>query len=214
MKERPIIMSGESVLAILAGRKTQTRRVVKPQPYSGAEPIGRAASQFGGRKSGFGWAFRIPDGSKTGQACWAPWAPGDRLWVREAWEIEPGYRPILDIVHYRADGDPLPDPGEEGIRLAWRSPLFMPRWASRLTLEVVEVRVQLVQEISRRDAEAEGVAGVVLSDFTDDSVYGQVLLDPVAGYRASWDALNAKRGFPWASNPFVWVVEFKALNAR
>lgn len=194
MSERGIIMQAESVRAILAGRKTQTRRVVKPQPYSGAEPIGRAASQFGGRKSGFGWAFRIPDGSKTGQACWAPWAPGDRLWVREAWRECETFPDGERAVAYAATDESPRYP--QGYVAKWRNPRFMPRWASRLTLEVVEVRVQRVQEISEDDALAEGVRP-----------------DYRPAFERAWDDLNAKRGFPWASNPWVWAVTFKRVEA-
>lgn len=104
-------------------------------------------------------------------------AVGDRLWVRETWQGNQG------DIRYGADGDSLH--GYNG----WRPSIFMPRWASRITLEVTGVRVERVQEISEEDAQAEGVAHR-------------------CDYKVVWDAINGKK-YPWSSNPWVWVIEFK-----
>lgn len=174
MKERPILFSGPMVRAILEGRKTQTRRVVKPQPAHIA---------------GIGTVLNID--TITGKAC--PYGkPGDRLWVRETWD---GVR--LDgggaLVSYRADGDkPVTDDGR------WHPSIHMPRWASRITLEVVSVRVERLQEISEEDAMAEGVA------------LAENYRGPVAHFASLWEQINGLGS--WNANPWVWVVEFRRVQ--
>ena len=113
--------------------------------------------------------------------------PGDRLWVRET------FMATLGGIVFAADGG---DHYGAGGKLKWKPSLFMPRWASRLTLEIVNVCVERLQEISEDDAFAEGVNT------------GDWLGDPVGEYAKLWDSINAKRA-PWASNPWVWVVEFR-----
>jgi hypothetical protein len=117
---------------------------------------------------------------------------GDRVWVKEAWHaprgldrLRPGELPPGTRITYVADGDGS-DAGKK------RSVLFMPRWASRLTLELVDVRVESLQEISDADARAEGVANR-------------------DAYHKLWDSINSARGFGWETNPRVWVVEFTRL---
>lgn len=187
MRERPIVFGPESVRSILAGRKTQTRRVVRLNPAylemhcsAGADEWqkNREALCSGSLKA----PMRCPHG-----------APGDRLWVKEAWTRwcsdkcdRPGH------VAFRADAS-----REVDAATRWTSPLLMPRWASRLTLEVTAVRVERVQDISEADAVAEGVP---------DSPCA------VIEYGRAWDAINAKRGFPWSSNPWVWAVTFKRVE--
>jgi hypothetical protein len=186
MKERPILFSGPMVQAILDGRKTQTRRVVKPQPeyweqtggyhypldkkpYRGA-PVGRVRSID---------EYRCPYGQ-----------PGDRLWVRETWHQYAGGEVI-----YRADYGP--ESYQAGAK-GWRPSIFMPRWASRITLEITGVRVERVQDISADDARAEGVSAP------------DVL--PRSKFATLWDSINAKRGYGWDMNPWCWCVEFKAVQ--
>jgi hypothetical protein len=108
----------------------------------------------------------------------------------------------MDGVIYRADGR------HDGIR-EWRPPIFMPRWASRITLEVTGVRVEKVQEISEEDADAEGV---VMPDFSDDEFDGAGEWTLRMEYAVLWDRLNAKRGYGWDVNPLVWVIEFKRID--
>lgn len=202
MRERPIIFGGESVRAILAGKKTQTRRVVsfeslRPESFGHADvgAVRREANGFHCRAGDFNVWSRKPLRCPYGVV-------GDRLWVRETWRalkrfdvhtIKTG-----SMIAYEADantGDRMPTPiGRMGRK---RSPLFMPRWASRLTLEVTEVRVERLQSISEEDAKAEG-KGVTWG--------GGCFHRSFAG---GWDALNAKRGFSWESNPWVWAVSFR-----
>ncbi len=167
MTARPILFSGPMVRALLAGAKTQTRRVVTAKNVS----FGHIPCPYG--------------------------APGDRLWVRETFRIEGGARPEHgpNGVHFRADED---EPG-----IGWRPSIFMPRWASRLTLEVTEVRVERLGALTYDDAQAEGVDFFPLAP-------GCSL---VQRFALGWDAINGKRGFPWASNPWVWVVAFRRVAA-
>jgi len=199
-RERPIIFNGESVRAILDGRKTMTRRVVKPQPHAGV----RHSPGGGALEDGHGRPLRCPYGQ-----------PGDRLWVREMWRLECPYDDDapsdlfpgdVSFIDYKADAmaDRLITPGFAG---RWRSSLHMPRWACRLVLEVEEVRVERLQEISDEDCEAEGVRPSI------DGRGGSDWRDDESGWRRTfrhlWDELNADRGFPWSDNPWVWVVSFR-----
>lgn len=170
MKERPILFSGPMVKAILEGRKTQTRRVVK-----NPGPLSTTLSPYG--------------------------VPGDRLWVRETWGHEADGNACDDIrcgnpdhIWYRAsEKDPSIFPKD-----FWRPSIHMPRWASRLTLEVTAVRVQRLNELDKWDAKAEGI----------DPTYP----NPIASFSALWDSINGKK-HPWSSNPVVRVVEFRKIDA-
>lgn len=193
MSERGIIMQAESVRAILAGIKTQTRRVYKPRnPEPWELPPGE-----GYKDDGTPWPmYQDTYGDFHPVPC--PYgAPGDRLWVKEAW------KPLgSDDIAYRASEDDMAGP--------WLSPLFLKREHSRLTLEVVAVRVQRVQEISEADARAEGCSW---SDGAKE--FGQDTEAPFTArdaYANTWDGLNAKRGYPWASNPWVWAVTFRRVE--
>lgn len=193
VKERPFLLNGAMVLETLALRKRQSRRPVK------FNQVGRV--QLHGKQ----WHIEDPNAIL---AC--PYGqPGDRLWVRETWAhiddytgSDPGTRALLDRCFYRADypkGDVLDD---ELTR--WRPSIHMPRWASRITLEITGVRVERVQEISEADAEAEGVEA---STFDGGQSFEYRLNFPDL-----WDSINAKRGFGWDANPLVWVIEFKVLQ--
>jgi hypothetical protein len=190
MKERGIIMQGESVLGILEGRKSQTRRVIKPQPTIITDQDHfRNYLQIHGRGVWF-----EGDPNKT-----CPYGqPGDRPWVRETFcDLGAGDNRII----YKASFDDLT---AEMMRQSghgtpiWKPSIFMPRWASRITLEIVNVRVERVQDISEEDAKAEGV--------TCPS-----FINPRQAYYDLWDSINAERGYGWDVNPYVWVIEFKVL---
>ena len=177
MKERPILFSGEDVRAILDGRKTQWREVVKPQP----EPVS-FGWRFGGRDIGEKvWPLDAPKLCPYGQ-------PGDRLWVRETWGVNPCYNG--DEILYRASGH-----GSAIIR--WRRSSHMPRWASRINLEVTGVRVERLCSISEADALAEGCC-----PFSDDfgSYHARV------AFCQLWESIYGPES--WDANPWVWVVEF------
>lgn len=204
MKERPILFSGPMVRAILDGRKTQTRRVVKPQPRQTPITNGSAVGSYDvwpNNDSCLEWDDVVADTAYYVQAGFCPYGqPGDRLWVREAFatvESEApaaGMEPSIGTV-YRASYDEQRD-GQYLPGLTWRPSIFMPRWASRITLEVAGVRVERVQDITPEDAKSEGI---------------EHLYAPRNAFANLWDAINAKRGYPWESNPWIWVVEFRAL---
>ena len=187
MKERPIIMRADDVRAILAGTKTQTRRIAK---LSSAGRVER-----GGRN----WHVDDPDAAF---AC--PYGqPGDRLWVRESLRFVRVGENYHEHAVYAADGvrvprcpDLLPqfcDGMAFGLARSVPS-IHMPRWASRITLEITGVRVERLQDISAADAWAEGIA------YSPD-------VDPVHAYRELWEQINGPGS--WDANPFVWVVEFR-----
>ena len=191
MKERPILFSAPMVRAILAGTKTQTRRIVKPSTMPR-------------------WPELHPEMGDILPLC--PYGqPGGRLWARETWRVRGGqeyeYQQDRSQVMYRAthreDGFPI---GWESYK--WRPSIYMPRWASRITLEVTGVRVERLQDISEADASAEGVPNQTrLTGYGkgDGCQWGPA--EPVAEYRALWESINGPGS--WDANPWVWVVEFK-----
>lgn len=191
MKERPILFSGPMVLAILEGRKTQTRRVCKARDEIKVHPNGQVLAH-----GGFLPELVCPYGQ-----------PGDRLWVRETFRIRGGdeyaYQKHQGSVVYR-EGCELIDSGP------WKPSIFMPRWASRITLEIEAVRVERVQDITEEDALAEGCT----RDFGPDGSthWGAGLVEAKTNYQVLWESINAKRGFGWGKNPFVWVIQFKRIT--
>lgn len=189
MKERPILFSATMIRAILDGSKTQTRRIVKPE-IRVVHAIYPDASISTNR------IFEKGDGRihcPYGQ-------PGDRLWVRECF----GYSDSEDeTLTYRADNPSRPH--ETPAR--WRPSIHMPRWASRITLEVTGVRVERLQEISEADAKAEGVPCEIIFG-TDRGIDGKAF--PIREYRDLWESINGLGS--WEANPFVWVVEFKRIT--
>lgn len=216
MKERPILFNADMVRAILSGRKTQTRRVVKPQPiwvYDCSVPVLTTDAEPKGE-------IKCPYG-----------VPSDRLWVRETWShTGQGIWAVGDVRYtndghfvYRADGE---------IKGGWFPSLHMPRWASRITLEIVSVRVERLQDIGEEDAEKEGIRSAYVNAapplhseiryiapgvrMTD--VHGEVDDDAPAhrtaknAFSCLWDSIYAKRGFGWDANPYVWVIEFRRIE--
>lgn len=240
-KERPIIFSGPMVQAILAGQKTQTRRLVKLPPWAwllGAD-LDRA---FPDKAWTVTPCLQVPCSNGTTQRLRNPWGfpnatwgeRGEvvpvptRLWVRETWgdadcfyqghgNDNPG------VVAYRADRSaiqfkaltPRPVPAYDRSTwnwgsIKWRPSIHMPRWASRLTLAVTDVRAQRLQEISEEDARAEGVL-----EAYERRLYPSRLAARVTsfrrGFEKAWDQLNGKRA-PWSTNPWVWAVSFRRLR--
>jgi hypothetical protein len=208
MKERPILFSGPMVRAILEGRKTVTRRVVKPQPPEMSFNLRLVSND---PRS---WQEFVDDDYRY--CARVPYAPGDRLWVRETfqpiwasdkpgdWETGEGY-----AVKYMATDARVEylDDNLDRVTDAAKPSIHMPRWASRITLEVTGVRVERLQEITEEGALAEGVRGVKLGHLDPEG-------DAVAHRTAFvelWDGLNAAHGFGWYANPWVWVVEFRRL---
>jgi len=167
--DKPILMNGSNVGAILAGRKSQTRRVSEKARY----------------------------------------AVGDHLWLRETWAVRPeDNRPFYRATYAGA------------CEIPWRPSIFMPRWASRLTLEVTAVRYERLQEISEADAIAEGITwqtqhqGQIGWYEVYGDWHGQTQeVTAVKSYAVLWDSINGKK-HPWNSNPLVWCYEFKRLDAQ
>lgn len=221
MKESPILFSGEMVRAILAGRKTQTRMVVKD--------VSADCELFIDAGDGF-WQQCYRD--NTGAIHSKSWLskcpygkPGDRLWVRERHARIPGMVG-MHAIHYFADG---PMPTVEQRHDAWllRSypSIHMPRWASRITLEIVAVRVERLQDISEGDAMAEGLKtlskdgelykwGIPDRDgLPGNDDFGwhwkEWESDPRAAFHKLWQSIHGPDS--WEKNPFVWVIEFKVI---
>ncbi|HXF12249.1 MAG TPA: hypothetical protein VN517_03790 [Terriglobales bacterium] len=214
-KERPILFSAPMVRAILEGRKTQTRRIVKPQPCI-------IDGVFMHHVAGPKWESGLPYRCAYGK-------PGDRLWVRETW-TGTWHDTAVHLV-YAADGSERmagEAPTEYVLPKAaakignWVTPLFMPRWASRITLEVTKVRVQRLQEISEEDARAEGVE--LLSDAPAClTPWKNYRLKPgapfamnhsiaAASFMSLWDSINGDKSSN--ANPWVWAVSFKPVGAQ
>jgi hypothetical protein len=206
MKERGILFSAPMVRALLAGSKTQTRRAWKVQPPEGTQV-----------------AF-VPGQSRTPYG-----VPGDRLWVRETHGIVgvEGSGVHVAFAERMVDGKHLLDgdggydivrPGIEAVEWAeahidherWRPSIFMPRWASRITLEITDVRVERLTNISDADAIAEGVerfTGILGGNAKKCLAGGSIHIDR---YARLWDSINGAGS--WNTNPWVWVVEFRKLS--
>lgn len=225
---RSIIFSDPMVRAILGGRKTQTRRVMPLNATGEGSPRLRIhngiVQQFVSAESATrifrkphdgGWITCVVGSGNRGAGnpltC-KYGVPGDRLWVREALEAN------ADDIWYRADDsevDVLNAPKRPRVieyREGIISPIHMPQWASRITLEIMDVRVQQVQAISEVDAWAEGVSGE--REFSS-CVGGLDIRGPVdvrKQYRELWDRINGKK-HPWSSNPWVWAITFKRVEA-
>jgi hypothetical protein len=204
MKERPILFSGPMVRALLDGRKTQTRRLVKcalswaqrfePAPFKG---YGVAPN----------WIQLTSDETAEAGAGACPYGrPGDRLWVKETFSA-PGALGSDGRKIYRAD---LGDTAKEPHGLKWKPSIFCTRKASRITLEITGVRVERLLEISEADAKAEGI---FLNDrawyAADNGIETQALF-PSTAYRILWESINGPSS--WALNPWVWVVEFRRVE--
>lgn len=211
MSDRPILFSAPMVRALLDGRKTQTRRVLKPQPMAtSADGLFRTHS-IDLHRDGNWYAYTDGLGKVNERPVPVTYAIGDRLWVREAWhtlralddmkprELSVGQTPAA----YEADTD---DIGRLVINGRLRPGMFMPRWASRLTLTVTQVRVQRLWEITSADAIAEGYPPHANSQTIDCDTR-----DPRDDFKALWDSLNAKRA-PWASNPWVVALTFTVAH--
>lgn len=184
------------IRAILEGRKVMTRRVMKPQPAN-CMPLPGYIRWRGG----LNWRL---EGDDIVNAC--PYGiPGDdSLWVRETWNVAP------IAIHYQADNNFKSFPSEPRLldyesTPGWRPSIFMPRWASRLTLAVTGVRVERVQDISEVDIQAEGTPEPFLPpNGWNDHIKWR------SSFRTLWDEINGKRpGCGWSDNPWVWVVSFK-----
>lgn len=216
MKERPILMSAPMVRAILAGTKTQTRRSVKPQP-DWTEPA--TVWSHGDGHSGPGWYASNEDYPEEGALHYrCPYGQtGDRLWVRETWMDLQGTgveRVTGDRSRYAYAADTPPgsygDEARKDFGLKWSPSMFMPRRASRITLEITGVSVERLQDISEADAAAEGAPPSHPSIDRISREFGYADF-PRSWYAQLWEQINGPDS--WDANPWVWVINFKRVAA-
>lgn len=196
MKERPILFSGPMVRAILDGRKTQTRRVIKD--------VSADCELFINAGDGFWQQCYRDDSGAIHSKSWltkCPYGkPGDLLWVRETFarnEVLPLMDREAGEFIYRAD---LNGRGATKYTATWKPSIHMPRWASRITLRITDIRVERLQDISEGDATAEGV------------MFGETGFSARVCFVALWQSINGKSpGRTWSDNPWVWVICFEMI---
>jgi hypothetical protein len=212
--EKPIIFSTSEVRAILEGRKTQTRRVIKPQAPNGY--VGDMLEQY--------CVYPIDEyGTAEPTLIYPPYKPGDVLWVRETWAtVSSG------IIEYKATYiEPYTGSTEIdhiGKKITWRPSVHMPEEAARIWLKVEDIKVERLQNITPWEAIQEGIEskGNKPCQFGDYEPVWKNYLYPkepekwldsaVDSFRTLWDSINAKHGYGWDINPWVWRIKFKVVN--
>lgn len=204
MGDKPIIFSAPMIRALLDDRKHQTRRVLKPQPLADMSLIGIYAPKL---TAVFG--YETPDSDLKVRL---RFMPRDRVWVKEKYAIVPStaYRMSEGVNQTVNPSDSdmaaVYAAGWERSKPSWKSPMFMPKWASRITLIITDVRVQRLQDISEDDAIAEGCS-------RDDPI--NPCRNPgVKGFYHTWQSINSKRGFDWSSNPWVAAYSFQVVKTN
>ncbi|MCG7388729.1 hypothetical protein [Pantoea sp. ACRSB] len=207
MRERPILLNADMVRAVLNGSKTQTRRIITPQP----KLTERSGFEWKGYLFGAGSDDRETNRNFSHVKC--PFGqPGDRLWVRETFSVVPhtayaaseGVQQVIcpDDSHEAAIFRAGWEHSTGGIR--WRPSIHMPRWASRITLEITGVRVERLASVSNDDARAEGYPAERAADGSN--------IDPWLWFRDLWDGIYPEQSFK--VNPWVWVIEFKRMEGE
>lgn len=223
IREKGLIFNSEMVRAILDGRKTQTRRPIKWKQTR--------CTEIGERDDGSYWPW-----SEDCENCCDYWHPcpfgavGDRIWVRETFqgplvseELLEEYRAYPEkfenpeYCEYSADGGPRPEycDLDDNLRHGWRPSIHMPRWASRITLEITGVRVERLNDISETDAEAEGIDMEALFDAQDcyDCIadHNMTGRPTVTGkFKYLWESIYGEES--WQANPWVWVITFQCVE--
>lgn len=189
---KPILFNTEMVRGVLDGRKTVTRRVVKPQPTGDGSK---------------------PEELKTRPGCWNAWgddnvyrqpyAPGDILWVRETWAAWSPTYGVAPKLYYKADGD-----APAGIK--WHPSIYMPKEAARIFLRVTDVRVERLQDITPEQIDAEGC-----KEWAYSATTGELLQSSPSWFSIDWNATIKPANLPlygWEANPWVWVIEFERIS--
>lgn len=196
MKERPIILNAGMVRAVLDGRKTQTRRIIKVQPHAGVRDSVFVES---GLEDGHGKQLVCPFG-----------AVGDRLWVRETFRVHSRATDVATLVYKASEQQswtqqthrvPIEKCNKPAVVDTWTPSIHMPRWASRITLEITDVRVERLQNISGEDARSEGFA------YENSHVLGDI-----DEFSRVWTSIYGAES--WQANPWVWVIEFKRVEVQ
>ncbi|HFT1550874.1 TPA: hypothetical protein ACH27V_004580 [Klebsiella quasipneumoniae subsp. similipneumoniae] len=218
MKERGMIFNGEMVRAILDGRKTQTRRPIKWKQTRFTE--------IGEREDGTKW----PWSEDAEHACdfWHPCpfgAVGDRIWVRETFQGPLVHEELFEeysaypekfetpeYCEYAADGGVRPEycDLDDNLRHGWRPSIHMPRWASRILLEITDVRVERLNSISQEDAQAEGLELTGWRPTYSDPDSGGEVMTPYDNFAQLWESIYGEES--WKANPLVWVISFKRVE--
>lgn len=198
---RGLPFSSSMVLKTKAEIKTETRRIVKGEPLRWLDEAGFTPGFVALRENGL---------SPYGYT-------GDRLWVRESWQAWEDPVSGVDHIRYRADDEklPIPDTAQAsdfviGKFGRWRPGRFMPRWASRLTLEITGLRIERLQAIDESGARAEGFSADPIPGRVNGKLANIAFFDPLRWYAALWDAINGEGS--WRSNPWVWIVSFKLVK--
>ena len=224
MTERPILFNGPMVRALLDGRKTQTRRIIKPQP-SDYRPSTVAPQRLRGQlpkhdqpyfdayNGGPHWCWWDEYNRQGADWIKCPYGvPGDSLWVRETWALHERFTDVGRVVyaatanrswteaHRDVPIDAIGDRPARPFQQGFKPSIHMPRWACRLTLEITDVRAERLQDISEADAEAEGVQDPSLVPILG------AFWSSRDGYARLWEHINGKGS--WAANPWVWAVTF------
>ncbi|EIW9592270.1 hypothetical protein E5D08_18400 [Klebsiella pneumoniae] len=216
MKERGMIFNGEMVRAILDGRKTQTRRIMAPQP---ADDIERGIFP---NPEAIGWksSLRHKHGSTTAHFC--PYGkPGDRIWVREAFRVHSRATDVATLVYKASERNswteqtrrvPVAVCNKPATPEKWTPSLHMPRWASRILLEITDVRVERLNAISEEDARAEGIIDGGCLNCGEPEPCGCANPDPDAtdAFAYLWQSIYGQEN--WNANPWVWAISFERIE--
>jgi len=227
------------VRAILEGRKTQTRRVVKLERWMGKKGMQLEGAVYDPGIGGGGYLKVENKGDGTRHRLRCPYGSiGDKLWVRETWKYFDWSEDGEPMIKLKADGRSMwpevPEEWQERVEdvwatlsdpdnylkanaardQKWRPGIHMPRWASRIMLEITDIRAERLHSLSEIDAKAEGMQfydghGVGHSGWRHDVNYGEVALTARGAFHALWHLLNGRES--WDANPFIWVIEFKAV---
>lgn len=206
IKERPILFSAAMVRAILEGRKTQTRRIMKAQPMEDWRPysygeLHKMEDDGPNPDKVIGWGPVNDDGLEGYKFPYGQ--PGDRLWVRETFSLDESCKGT--IPYYRATD-------HESCGQPWKPAIHMPRWASRIMLEITNVEAQRLQSITQNEAEAEGMVPPLHPDGARKNVEKLKPGESCRGqYADLFDSINGNG--TWQNNPWVWVISFKKLDA-
>ncbi|EAA9058618.1 hypothetical protein HAY23_003150 [Salmonella enterica] len=215
MKERGMIFNGEMVRAIIDGRKTQTRRIMKPQP---ANDIARGTFP---NTEAYGWVSTMKHkfGSTTAHFC--PFGqPGDRIWVRETFRVHSRATDVATLVYKSSERQswteqthrvPVSVCNKPAVIEKWTPSIHMPRWASRILLEITDVRVERLNTISEKEARSEGV-GRLREGFWKNYQPGwtQHQISARGSFVTLWKSIYGDES--WYSNPWVWVIEFRRIE--
>lgn len=222
MRERPILLNAEMVRAVLDGRKAQTRRMLTPRQL---KMIDAAAS--------IGECYPLESGQQheNSQSYYREWCPfgavGDRLWVRETFRVHSRATDVATLVYKASEQQswtqqthrvPIAMCNKPAVVDKWTPSIHMPRWASRITLEITGVRVERLNNISEQDAASEGVGsavwfaakGVPEEQWTSLGEHGAYRASHINSFASLWESIYGEES--WQANPWVWVIEFKRLD--